>query len=399
MAFSYAPDVQKALQRKLHEVFLDAQVQEAQVQWLIGKNITTIATFNDLADNCTQVAEKIAKPAGLDSKDSIACQPLKTAWRLAEAIVRAELEARARGEDREADTILAETARKRIDSSWIEHHKISFPPTWVPANSTLGTVKRHIESRAATTIEIHKVKCLVEREARTDAILLKLKPTKTSIAHEEITEEQHIATLWEFVYKHRTLMLAYAMAVAPEWKTADLSLLLEYHEFVISKALEQDRGRRPQLRSIIQADYDTRGRWMLFLREFPDKNLADAVRHHQGQSAFLWAGIHTTVVQAPAGRPEKAEARPRRRSRTRSPQRVPWGKDGETDKGSVRRAGSTGSFLEKYTPAGEPICVFFNKGKCNRGAQCKNMHVCDYPKCFGKHPHHQKHVTRPPSGR
>ena len=200
MAFSYHADIHKALQRKFVEVLLDTRVPEAQVKWLIDKNITTIAAFNDLADDRTQVAEQIAKPAGLDPKDAVACQPLKTAWRQAEAIVRADLEARARGEEQEVDAAMSETARKRVDTSWKEHHKLSFPPTWVPANCTLGLVKKLIESRLATTYEIHKVKCLVEREARADTILLKLRPAKGSVCHEEVSEEQLIVGLWEFVY-------------------------------------------------------------------------------------------------------------------------------------------------------------------------------------------------------
>ena len=76
-----------------------------------------------------------------------------------------------------------------------------------------------------------------------------------------------MASTWEFLNKHRTLMLAYAMAAAPEWASADPSLLLEYHEYVISKALETDRVKRPQLRSIIQADHDQRQMDVVFASE------------------------------------------------------------------------------------------------------------------------------------
>ena len=149
----------------------------------------------------------------------------------------------ARGEEAETEKVMTEAARKRIDESWDGHYHISFPPTWVRANSTLGAVKRQLETRAAAIMEVHKVKCLVEREAKTDTIVLKLKPAAGTLRQEKLTEEQQVASIWEFLYKHCTLMLAYAMAAAPEWASADLSLLLEYHEFVISKALETDRGK------------------------------------------------------------------------------------------------------------------------------------------------------------
>ena len=72
------------------------------------------------------------------------------------------------------------------------------------------------------------MKCLVEREAKADTIVLKLKPAAGTL-RKKMTEEQQVASIWEFLYKHRTLMLAYAMAAAPEWASADLSLLVEYH--------------------------------------------------------------------------------------------------------------------------------------------------------------------------
>ena len=191
-------------------------------------------------------------------------------------------------------------------------------------------------------------------------------------------------------------MIAYAMVVAPDWSTADLSLMLEYHEFVVSKALEQNQGRRPQLRRIIQADYDTRGRWQLFLREFPDKSLPDAIRHHQANSSYIWSGIHSAVSNSQAGRQEREETQTRGRSRSRSP--AGQGR-GSSDKSSKIDGRRPHSFLENQTTAGDAICPFFNKGKCNRGAQCQNLHICDYPKCFAKHARHQKHVVRPPQRR
>ena len=196
---------------------------------------------------------------------------------------------------------------------------------------------------------------------------------------------------WLFLYKHRTLMLAYAMAAAPEWALTDLPLLLEYHEYVISKALETDRVKRPQLRSIIQADHETRGRWMLYLRQNSDKSLSDAVMYHRSQSAFLWTGIHNaSVAMNVAGRSSRPRSKSRRRSRTRRQKREQRSK---RDKGDAFR-------LETRTQKGETICTFFNKGKCVKGAQCPMAHVCNYPGCFSStHARVQQHPVRPPQPR
>ena len=337
------------------------------------------------------VADKIARPAGLDPADAVACQPLKTAWRTAEAIVKADLDARARGEEAETEKVMTEAARKRIDESWDGHYHISFPPTWVPANSTLWAVKRQLETRAAATMEVHKVKCLVEREANADIIVLKLEPAAGTLRQEKLTEEQQVASIWELLYNHRTLMLAYAMAAAPEWASADLSLLLEHHEYVISKALETDRGKRSLLRSIIQANHETRGTWMLYLRQNSDKSLSDAVMYHRSQSAFLWTGVHNaSVAMNVAGRSSRPRFKSRRRSRTRSQKREQRSK---RDKGDAFR-------LETRTQKGETICTFFNKGKCVKGAQCPMAHVCNYPGCFSStNARVQQHPIRPPQPR
>ena len=162
---------------------------------------------------------------------------------------------------------------------------------------------------------VHKVKGLVEREAKADTIVLKLKPAAGTLCQEKLTEDQQVTSIWDFLYKHRTLMmLAYAMAAAPEWASADLALLLEYHEYVISKALETDRVKRKKLRSIIQADHETRGRWMLYLCQNSDKSMSDAVMYHRSQSAFLWTGIHNaSVAMNVAGRSSRPRSKSRRR--------------------------------------------------------------------------------------
>ena len=315
------------------------------------------------------------KLPGLDPADAVACQPLKTAWRTAEAIVKADLDARARGEEAETEKVMTEAARKRIDEVWDGHYHISFPPTWVPANSTLGAVKRQLETRAAATMEVHKVKCLVEREAKADTIVFKLKRAAGTLRQEKLTEEQQMASIWEFLYKHRTLMLAYAMAAAPEWASADLSLLLEYHEYVISKALETDWGKG--------LSCEASGRWMLYLRQNSDKSFSDAVMYHRSQSAFLWTGIHNaSVAMNVAGRSSRPRSKSRRRSRTRSQKREQWSK---RDKGDAFR-------LETRTQKGETTCTFFNKGKCVKGAQCPMAHVCNYSGCFSStHARVQQH--------
>ena len=104
-------------------------------------------------------------------------------------MVRADLEGRARGEEPEMDKPALETARKRLDENFKAHYKITFPPMWTPSNTTLGTITSHLETRAATTYEIHRVWCHVEKPGQVASVVLKLNPAKGEIASTGMTEE------------------------------------------------------------------------------------------------------------------------------------------------------------------------------------------------------------------
>ena len=47
------------------------------------------------------------------------------------------------------------------------------------------------------------------------------------------------------------------------------------------------------------------------------------------------------------------------------------------------------------THQGTAICVSYNKGKCDRGTNCYNAHVCNFPKCKKSHMRKDSHPTKP----
>ena len=114
---SYSAEVTAALSEDLLECLLDASVPESVAKFLADKHITKLAAFADLADSKSQIVTIVGRPAGLDHEDAIACQPLMTAWREAEALTKAALEAKARGEDIHKDATMGSEQRERLDIS------------------------------------------------------------------------------------------------------------------------------------------------------------------------------------------------------------------------------------------------------------------------------------------
>ena len=413
-----------ALENQVHPAFLEvlyeAKVPETQVNYLVSNQIRNLASFVDLADTRGEVADKIARPAGVDHTSAFAVQPLKTAWRIADSIVKAQLEAKARGEDVKTTRTLPEGTRLRIDTNFKKHFKIIFPPTWQPSDETIAAVKDLLDKRKTRALELRKVKCLVEMpEAK--GVLLQLDPA-TAPKVQEHGSGDPVTGLWVFQYKHRTLILAYTMAMAPNWEKADLSVLIEYHEFVMSKALESVRGQRPQVGTILQADYETRTRWQLFLSLDANRNLTEAVKDTSANYGHLWSNIHAAALPAPLisvgdqthGRQQQGKgfktggSEVRDRSRTLPPPPNPaatwegqWGPGGQSgwhsagkgkgagvgqEKGTPRKGTAQGSHnVVKKDPDGNWICAFWNKAKCLKGDACTNRHCCNLEGCFGQH--------------
>ena len=84
------------------------------------------------------IVKVVAPGSGLKPEDPIACQPLKTAWRLAEASHKAALEAKARGEEVSSNDALGWEQRQRVDKSVLEYYHFTWPPTFQGSDGLLG---------------------------------------------------------------------------------------------------------------------------------------------------------------------------------------------------------------------------------------------------------------------
>jgi hypothetical protein len=144
---AFSPEVTQALSEDLHDCLLDAGVTEAAAKFLVDKKILKLAAFADLADNKAGIVEVVGRPAGLDPGNMIECQPLKSAWRDAEAKTKASLEAHAKGEDVNKDVTLGSEQRERLDDQLKAHFRVMWPAAWLSTNGLLGKIKRFYDKR------------------------------------------------------------------------------------------------------------------------------------------------------------------------------------------------------------------------------------------------------------
>ena len=286
---SYSADVTQHLTEDLHDCLLDAGVTEDVAKFLVRNKILKLAAFADLADSKAGIIEVVGRPAGLDPNDMIACQPLKTAWRDAEAKTKATLEAQARGEDIHKDATLGTEQRERLDDQVKGHFHFTWPAAWLSTNSLLGRLKRFYDKRTDFVPKLDTdVRSILETESDTH---FKLFVTKGgSFQAQPAKGYSPVHGLWKLRERHFQLMVAYNHAAFPDFDNASLTLLLEYHQWVMSKAVEGPYDPAA-VQALLKADFHMRTKWMLSWRQKEFPTFTEVIKHHRGHSAYLFTDI------------------------------------------------------------------------------------------------------------
>ena len=226
------------------------------------------------------------------------------------------------------------------------------------------------------------------------------KGTVTSVFQDE---QSHIRGIWEFRDRHLVTMIGYVQAGAPEFEQIGLTQALDYHEWVLKKATAP-RGS-VSIAALVEADYRMRTAWMLSYVSGDHRLLKDAVTHHRGQSAYLFAEVNRAQDRTDTtggGQPNPRNQQPKRA--------LPWPaesprKEARKEAGRPKGRGSAGAaaqlksgtegFLEHRTKAGTDRCKWYTKGKCNKGSSCAFEHSCNFPGCGQRHPRVDHHPTKP----
>ena len=105
------------ISRELQDICADSGATEQVGSRLENKGVRRVEAVADLAESRQEIIEVVGRPAGLDTGDAFACQPLKSAWRAADAAVKAGLGAAARGEESTETYALTPEKRLRVDGA------------------------------------------------------------------------------------------------------------------------------------------------------------------------------------------------------------------------------------------------------------------------------------------
>ena len=154
------------MSKELSDIFADAGVTRAVADWLLGKGIRRIEAFADLAESRQQIVEVVGRPVGLDPDDAFQCQPLRTAWRNAEAAVKASLGAAARGEESIETYAFTPEKRQRVDGAVEKAFGFRWPANLCPDDSLLGKLERFYHKKYKYTPKIQETRNVLERGRR-----------------------------------------------------------------------------------------------------------------------------------------------------------------------------------------------------------------------------------------
>ena len=162
------------------------------------------------------------------------------------------------------------------------------------------------------------------------------------------------------MYKHRVLVNTLALAAAPDWASADWSVLLDYHEWVVLKLFERKNGRKPTVEAVMEADRQMRAKWVEAVRN-DKKCLTEAIQTCRTEWVSLFSELHS--------------------------ERSSGGGDGPQAPPKKARVG----LPRVEFVGGKQVCAFYNEGKCTYGKRCKYLHVCNVKGCGQEHPACEAH--------
>ena len=143
----YGEQAARTMEAALAQVLIEQNVQKEVYEWLVGKNLTTVLKFADMADDRKEVIANICEPAGLDKGTPEQLVPTIAAWRLASAMGKVEIEERARGEDPLKEVSMSTDQRIVLDKQSQAHYKFKWPDTMLVANPVMAKLKKMLEKK------------------------------------------------------------------------------------------------------------------------------------------------------------------------------------------------------------------------------------------------------------
>jgi hypothetical protein len=234
-------------------------------------------------------------------------------------------------------------------------HGFSIPASRTPHDTTLGLVKRQLDSDQLQFIELKKVKIFGET-TKPKSVDLSVNGTKV-ITAESDDEPLKAHT---FTRALSVLMNAYALSGAITYQVA-----LDHVTFFEDKVFPQIASDRIPLAQAMTADEDLRRHWMAQVRR-GERTLSQAIE----DSKPMMLSLMTRPQQQPA------PPQPQKRALQQQPVQ-PWvQKQPRTEKTA---------WLFKHPTSQKQFCFNWNSGGCsNEKCPMDREHACAFPGCTKK---------------
>ena len=164
----YTAEVTDTLQKALYEILDEARVTQEVAKWLADQGITKLEAFADLADSKAEIVQIVGRGAGLDIDNAIKCQPLKTAWRQAEAQVKGQTASQASGQQPEPSFTMTPEARHNLGNAVVKHFNFRWPTSIIPSSGLISKINAIYTRKLQETPRIQEARSLLDKGGADD---------------------------------------------------------------------------------------------------------------------------------------------------------------------------------------------------------------------------------------
>ena len=255
--------------------------------------------------------------------------------------------------DTTKEVAISSTDRKQWMDNFTKKHGFSLPASRTPHDTTLGMIKRQLDSEQLQYVPLTKVKIFGE--------VTKPKTVDLSVNGQKVVSaesEEEPLKAHTFIRNLSVLMNAYALSNVISYQVA-----IDHTTFFEDKVFPQLQNDRVPLIQAMSADEELRRHWMATVRT-KGKTLAQAIEESRPmQLSLMTAPRHVAAPQVP-GPP---------RNSTGSKREQPLGP--KIHKYPRMDSGKPWNYSDPTS--GKQICFNWNSGTCAKSeTDCGRKHIC-----------------------
>ena len=260
--------------------------------------------------------------------------------------------------DTSKEITIASSDRKKWIDTFKQAHGFHLPASRIPHDTTLGLIKKQIDTEQMQFIPLSKVKIFGET-VKPKALDLRVDGQKVT-AEDSSEDEPMKAHL--FIRNLEVLMNGYALSGMIKYQAA-----LDHCIFFADKVFPISPSDRIPLSQAMQADVDLRKHWAVLVR-MESRTLAKAMEEARPMMVSLMA----KQASAPSVVPRNPDPQGLKRTAYQSQQQQQFGKQRAMDIPPRKQPWNL-----KNPHTGKQYCFNWQQGKCSKtDEECEREHKC-----------------------